>query len=90
MKKKDKIKIVYHCENVSTYYRLVDGKKRYLQDDFPFLSEIGQIYTGVPVVCVKKILFDYGLVGKGIAWIDKHENVVVRFDNVYKQTKINF
>lgn len=93
MKEKNKIKYVYHEEVVDNlrrrYVRFSLGEKKYLDEDFPYLCYLGSIITDHPVVVLRNISFDYGL-GSGKAWIDKHGNAIVRIDNLFKQTKINF
>lgn len=89
MKKKlSYIKLVYRINSNGEYVRYGVGSIHALTTDFPFLRELGMISLEKPIVVVRRVYFHYGL-GDGLAWIDKHGNVIVRCMNI-SQTKIDF
>lgn len=96
MKEKDKIKLVYRRNKDDIFVRLIGGKERTFWQDFRFMPMcIGvELVTDLPPYVGSSIMIDkisfYFNGCKALCWIDKHKNLIVRIDNINKQTKIDF
>lgn len=89
MKNRDYVKVVYRIDADGVFVR---SNGRTLHQDFPFLPYIGELLVDEDIHCdifISKVKFFYqGL--PALAWIDKHDNVIVRYMSNNKQTKIDF
>lgn len=89
MKNRNFIKLVYRKDKDGVFVR---SNGRSLYQDFPFLPFIAEHLIDKDVNCdmfITKVKFIYHGYD-ALLWIDKHDNVMVRYMFKDKQIKIDF
>lgn len=89
MNNRNFIRLVYRKDKDGVFVR---SNGRSLHQDFPFLPYMAENLIDKDINCdmfISKVKFFYHGYD-ALAWIDKHDNVIVRYMSNHKQTKINF